>query len=660
MDLITLALAFNKAKKYTDDTVTVTDVQKSDGTSVVSGGVATLPPGLIADIADIQTPDGISLVSGDTAIVPVKDIQVNGSTILDSDGIADLSIFNPDATLSTSGKAADAKVTGDKITSLENTANTVNENILKPVAETINIYDVDHNAVVQSNTQYTQGTVYLYGYTGDIVISTKGNQAASFQDESGVAGSGLHVYNSSGEDMQVSYGSTVSSTSGATRQGVVVTIPSGASYLTFKYRTHSSTKTLVSEVMVTKGSTIGDGTYVTYSSHYIILDTIEEGMKTIPVYVSPDGNDNNDGLSAANAVATFAKALEISNVIFAKRGVYNQSISISNRNNVRIIPYDNDDEYTVATPIRQKIEINGGDNILASDMSVNDSIYSVAYAGGYAFQSVFVNQTLEPVVSGTTYRANVFVNFDTIKRYKLKPVLSQALCEAESNTFFWDGTDLYCNISDSTFTSITVVTADNNIRINNCSDVLLQDVACKYTYTTAIQADDSTDIILQNCEASYCSVAMGIQFNNTDGKLIQCFATNNGYDGFNFHGFGTTELIDCTSICNFDDGCSHHEGCRSVITGGEFSGNVKAGIAPAYGATVNIYNIFAANNEHYGIGYLSTNNGHPAMQGIVGNCAMVGNPVGLAVQSLCTVTAIGCKYSSNVQDKEVSGTLNEY
>jgi hypothetical protein len=48
------------------------------------------------------------------------------------------------------------------------------------------------------------------------------------------------------------------------------------------------------------------------------------------------------------------------------------------------------------------------------------------------------------------------------------------------------------------------------------------------------------------------------------------------------------------------------------------------------------------------------------MQGIVGNCAMVGNPVGLAVQSLCTVTAIGRKYSSNVQDKEVSGTLNDY
>ncbi len=660
MDLITLALALNKAKKYTDDTVTVTDVQKSDGTSVVSGGVATLPPGLIADIADIQTPDGVSLVSGDTAFVPVKDIQIDGSTILDTNGIADLSIFNTDTTLSTSGKAADAKVTGDKITSLENTANAVNENILKPIAETINIYDVEHNSVVQSNTQYTQGTVYLYGYVGDIVISTKGNQAASFQDETGAAGSGLHVYNSSGEDMQVSYGSTVSSTSGATRQGLIVTIPSGASYLTFKYRTHSATKILVSEVMVTTGSTIEDGTYVTYSSHYIILDTIKKDMKMTPVYVSPDGNDNNDGLSATNAVATFAKALEISNVIFAKRGVYNQSISLSGKTGVRIYPLDNDETYSATE--RQKIEINGGTEILKSEITEDNNIYYVTCQRGYQFTEIFHSGTLEPIASNGMYRANVFVNLSSPGKLKLKPVLSLELCEAESNTFWWDFTNklLYMNISTADFNSVTVLSSYNYISISDCKDIVLQDVAIKYTYTTAFKVENSIDVVLNNCEASYSATSMGFQLSNTNAKLIHCYATNNGVDGFNFHYYGYSEIRDCSAMYNYDDGCSHHEGCHGTIIGGEFTGNGKAGIAPAYGANVDIYNILAANNDHYGIGYLSTNNGHPAMQGIVGNCAMVGNPVGLAVQSLCTVTAIGCKYSSNVQDKEVSGTLNDY
>ncbi len=64
MDLIALALALKKAKKYTDDNA-VKDVQKSDGTSIVSNGVAKLP-GNVSGVSDVQV-NGTSVVNNGVA-----------------------------------------------------------------------------------------------------------------------------------------------------------------------------------------------------------------------------------------------------------------------------------------------------------------------------------------------------------------------------------------------------------------------------------------------------------------------------------------------------------------------------------------------------------------------------------------------------------------
>lgn len=70
MDLIALAIALKKAKKYTDDkvkqkTAGVSDVQKDDGTSIVSNGVATLPEDL-QGVTDVQV-NGTSVVNNGVA-----------------------------------------------------------------------------------------------------------------------------------------------------------------------------------------------------------------------------------------------------------------------------------------------------------------------------------------------------------------------------------------------------------------------------------------------------------------------------------------------------------------------------------------------------------------------------------------------------------------
>ena len=68
--LFILASFLKKAKAYTDSKVTVTDVQKSDGTSVVTNGIATLPD-------DLQG---------------VTDVKVNGTSVV-TDGVANFGLI---------------------------------------------------------------------------------------------------------------------------------------------------------------------------------------------------------------------------------------------------------------------------------------------------------------------------------------------------------------------------------------------------------------------------------------------------------------------------------------------------------------------------------------------------------------------------------------
>ena len=130
-------------------------------------------------------------------------------------------------------------------------------------------------------------------------------------------------------------------------------------------------------------------------------------------------------------------------------------------------------------------------------------------------------------------------------------------------------------------------------------------------------------------------------------------------DGFNLHGYGETNFYDCHSYYNYDDGMSHHDGCIGSVFGGIYEHNGKAGIAPAYGANVNIYNTIC-NDNPIGIGYLTTTNGHAPMKGFISGNILANNGNGLVVNELATVTAVGTIYANNTTDKNNTGTLNEY
>lgn len=202
--------------------------------------------------------------------------------------------------------------------------------------------------------------------------------------------------------------------------------------------------------------------------------------------------------------------------------------------------------------------------------------------------------------------------------------------------------------------------ADCVFRIDNCNNIYFEDISFNTAKKSVVRIYDCNNVVMNNCEANGAIELMGFEVSDSDVIFNNCYASQNRYDGFNFHGYGTTILNDCVSENNQDDGCSHHEGCIGTINGGRFSNNGKAGIAPAYGAQVNIYNAVCNNNSYYGIAYLSDNSGHANMNGIINSCLLLGNSIGLKVEPLCTVISVNSKYSGNSTDKAITGTLNEY
>jgi hypothetical protein len=89
------------------------------------------------------------------------------------------------------------------------------------------------------------------------------------------------------------------------------------------------------------------------NEHSTNLEDIKEILKKdtnsedILMYLSPEGSDENDGLSANLPKKTVKACLEAgANKISAKRGIYNEVISLANMASFEIFPTDNDKTYT--------------------------------------------------------------------------------------------------------------------------------------------------------------------------------------------------------------------------------------------------------------------------------------------------------------------------
>ena len=391
------------------------------------------------------------------------------------------------------------------------------------------------------------------------------------------------------------------------------------------------------------------------------------------MYISPDGDDANDGLTVDTPKLT-VKACFMAGAsrISAKRGVYRQKVDISPTGgvgdvagrNIEIFPTDNDQTYAAASHERQRIVFDTSDEIALSTFSAYNAIKSAPYTeDNYTFTRIFAN-------GSTDGRASVWlVSSDELTVcHKLTPVLTLAEVEATVGTFYWADGTLYVN-ADWTGVEKVYVSNEmyNQLQFKGLSRVILREVEARLSQGYCVNIENVPHFELYACAAKFTGVtSTGLHPKNASGKMVRCYAAW-CYDGLSPSGYGHTEYIDCVAEYNRDDGVSHHNGCTGTIIGGRYDHNGKYGIAPAYGARVDIYNAVCRYNgltgtgDRGGIGYLYTTNQVPA-SGIVQGCVLAGNKIGLVVNANCSVVAANCHFEDNETDKSInaSAVYTEY
>lgn len=395
------------------------------------------------------------------------------------------------------------------------------------------------------------------------------------------------------------------------------------------------------------------------------LESKPAGGGVAIMFISPDGDDANSGLTASAPKKTVKACVEAgANRISAKRGVYAEAINLKDIGSLEIFPTDNDKTY-VTGETRQPIIFDTSDSIAVSSLVTYNSIKRVAYSStNAAYKQVFTDKSVEPVVSASqsSYRAALWLFSDDEKTVcrKPKPVLTIAECEAESNTFCYSGGYIYINADLTGVTKIIVPTnAVNGFYVNGADKLVLNDVEVRFAGEYTFDLRECAWVDLYKCASKFTTRASGFHPVDTNGIFRACYATK-CFDGFAPNGHGHTTYIDCVSEYNYDDGMSHHAASEGTVIGGRYEGNGKGGNIPAYGAKVNIYGGLYKDNKQFGVCYAGDSSGNFA-QGMVQGTVMVGNPVGLEVQTGCLVTALNCHYSGNAKDKNVNGgTLTEY
>lgn len=171
---------------------------------------------------------------------------------------------------------------------------------------------------------------------------------------------------------------------------------------------------------------------------------------------------------------------------------------------------------------------------------------------------------------------------------------------------------------------------------------------------------------VRNCQFIAAHDGHGVQVNGSSGEFINCKATYAGKnikgertatdthrDGFNIHGAGSINLINCVAAYNLDDGVSHHDLTSGFISGGEYYNNGKAGIAsPTYGAKVNIHNVDCHNNPYgvyteYSEDMNSTESGGSVQ---IFNSIITNNSMAGVLAKGYDVYAYSCLFEGNIQE----------
>lgn len=371
------------------------------------------------------------------------------------------------------------------------------------------------------------------------------------------------------------------------------------------------------------------------------------------VYISPNGNDNNEG-SENFPYKTINRAIKDNpKKVLMLPGEYilEESINLSNMNS--------DELFLMSSKTNQKVKIMASNCVLCTSeilldnytkvyKSLNEISISIPSNLKWIYQSnvndentLITDDDRHPSQRGLEYRCN---NTKIIRTDAT--TLEDALQEIETDEVYkW-----FFDEGNKTLYYSRPQTVDSNFSIKKLGDMkLFSNLDRKYTLNISgietegivVNIDNTSNSKIVDCKSSYVFGAGAFTYNRSlNTTFLRCEASNTQYgttgDGFNGHSDNTGDIdskqttvsiIDCWSHDNNDDGYSDHERSETIIRGGLYEYNGKAGITPSYGSHCSCFNVYSRNNYNgfYYCGDVDASEGGKYGQLICYNCISENN-----------------------------------
>lgn len=208
----------------------------------------------------------------------------------------------------------------------------------------------------------------------------------------------------------------------------------------------------------------------------------------------------------------------------------------------------------------------------------------------------------------------------------------------------------------------------SGVVMSDCYDCTFENIELANFTGSAWVLNDCSGITFTDCVIHDVAVGQqsggGFVLTDTNADFYNCIAYNIGttvagkgsyhIDGFNIHNTGTTNFINCSAWNCEDDGISHHDACCGVVDGGEWYNCGKGGVAsPTHGAKVDVRNVYCHDNGYAGIYADSDHVFADRGKTIFSNCVCKDNLYDMVIGDDYSVIAINCVY-----DTVRSGTEN--
>lgn len=367
------------------------------------------------------------------------------------------------------------------------------------------------------------------------------------------------------------------------------------------------------------------------------IDGSEVGNNLPVVYLSPNGDDTNSGITPSLPKKSIQKVIDLGfkNLILESGNYVDQKIVLKGINGLNIICKTSEVENNIFEYHTRKAKATLNNSIALSNYELYNGVYRIQFSAdtSHSYHKVFIEKSIPAAVNNAekfpdgstywgqtpTYNAMLWeITNDVQTCKKMIPTLDLDTIDSstlEEGHFTYDGSYIYFNPTDGIVSEkIYKRLADDTfslcgITIKNCTDIRIEGISAEFFTSSNLSITDSTAIQIENCNFLFSQYSSGAKLLRTDAVFKSCTASHAGSDGFGISGSGCCSFYNCNGISCYDDGISHHDSTEGIVDGGIWVNNGKGGVMPSYGSLVNVSNIYCKGNM-YGLYYTANKNSY--------------------------------------------------